>query len=187
MHEILLSDGVIGGIHDNEQLHQFGRLQIEHPERKPAPCAIDSLPDPGNQHQHEQKQCNDKQKWRIFLPCIDPDAENHQSSHQSQHNENGLTDKKVLVPVTGILRRIRQSNGCGVNHDQPEKQQCQYSEYQVLVKPHHLGIFGGGSPFPCGLRYASEKTLYRLQVHDVAPPPAAPPSRRTWVTNTSER
>ncbi len=138
MHELLFAHGVVRRIQDHEQLHQFGRLQVEHLEREPALGAVDALADTGHQHQRQQYQRAGEQVRRPALPGFHAHAESQQTGHQRDADEDRLALQKVRIFVVGEFRRIGQGNRGRIYHHHAEQHQQYHNPHQWLIVFHHL-------------------------------------------------
>ena len=70
MHITGLAHRVISSINHGKKLHDLGGLKIHHEQRQPALATIDFTPDSGNQHQREQTDAEQEQRFlaRIHDP-----------------------------------------------------------------------------------------------------------------------
>ncbi len=133
VHHCCLAHGVVGGIQDGEQLHQFRRLQVGDAQRNPALRAIDTSADPRHQHQDQQQHAQQEQGQGEALPHCHRHLEHHPRRDAADGKRGCMAHQKVMRPIPGEPRPLGKGDGCRIDHHQTNQQQQGRDPQHTLV------------------------------------------------------
>ncbi len=137
MHERELAHGVVGGVKDDEQLHEFGGLQVRKTEREPAPRAVDLASQSRNEQQDEKRDAEHEQPRRRPLPQPHGHLEHEHAGHHARGEEQRMPLEEVPGLPFGELARLGQRDRGRIHHNHAESEQQER-------RPQHTGVVFGG-------------------------------------------
>ena len=143
--DVHLSTHVVGGVNQHSKFGQLGRLKIHHPQRQPAPRAVDHRADMRHQHQHQQANRHQKQHTRRALPGGHGNLERQQRHDKTNHQRHRMAHQKMGRRDLAKTRILRHGNRRRIHHHQAPGQQCHHHPQQRLVKAQHMRRCGGGA------------------------------------------
>ncbi|MNS49803.1 hypothetical protein D3C72_824320 [compost metagenome] len=142
LHVLLLAHGVIGGVEQGGQLHQFGRLEIQRTQRDPAVRAVDFAADAGDQHGDQQDDRHHEQRHRHPLPDSDGNRQDHGGADQPDAHEYRMADHEVIAAIGRVARAVGQRDRRRIHHQQAQQQQRRRRDDQRQIEVAHLGTAG---------------------------------------------
>ena len=134
--------------HQQRNLGQLRRLKIHRPQVKPTSGSIELETDSRDEHEHQQNECEDKQREGDFF---EPPIIHHRggkTGHQTKPAPHQLHAEKARA----ALRHAR-----AVEHYNPQRQQARYTDGQNVGGVSHDPIcrkpkkIGRGNPRPISL------------------------------------
>ena len=132
-----LAHSVVRRVDHREQLHQLGRLQVEHDQRQPAPRAVDLTADARYQHQHQQEHAQPEQPRRETLPYRRRDLEGERGGDQADADKRSLAHQEEVRTVAGEAPGFGDCDRRRKHHHDADRHQQQHGPDQALVIVGH--------------------------------------------------
>ena len=96
MHPVLLAHRVVSRIKHRKELHDFRRLQVQWPERQPAPRAVNHFAQTRDQDRHQQHEAQHENEGCPLLPLL-----HWHRKHQEACDTPQYEGKEVTGQVMG--------------------------------------------------------------------------------------
>ena len=125
---------VVGGVQKHGEFGQFGGLKIHHPQRQPAPRAIDGYAHVGDEHNHQQHQRQHENARGQLLPALHRNLKGQQGRHKAHAQRDGVAQGEVVGQYLAKARVVRHGNRGRIHHHQPPGQQANDHPNQRLVQ-----------------------------------------------------
>ena len=138
LHHRVLAHGVVGRVQHGSQLHQLGRLEVEHDEVEPAPRAFHLAADAGDQDQDQQHHPGEEEPGRAGLPEAHRHHEGQRRGEERQREENALPDEEVGRIVAREPAAFRNGDGSRIDHHEARGDQQERRPRERAV------VFGHG-------------------------------------------
>ncbi len=119
------------------ELHEFGRLDVDDDERKPALRAVDRLADAGDQHEHEQRGAGDEEPRRAALPDPDRHLEREECCEEPDRQERRVPREEIPRAISGVGGRLGGCDRRRIHHHQAERDQQQRRPRERHVEGQH--------------------------------------------------
>ena len=122
-HERRLAHRVVGGVEDDGELREFGRLEVQPHEPQPAAAAVHLRAEAGHEDDDEQ-QCRDgEEPRRDLLPAMHRHLEHGEAGGEPDPEEDRMADEVVRRLELREPARLRRRDRRRVHHHESDREQ----------------------------------------------------------------